>query len=253
MRNALTTGLVLTTLATLASALSCDRSPSGTTTPTYSHTLSPGQSNEDLIRGESFHRLVVETVYMPGHAPSQFALDELAGFLGRWLDKAEIVISTPRQIASRGQATYSAEDIRALEAEHRTVFADPDAGTLATFAIVVDGEYSSENVLGIAYYNTSTAYFGGTIARISGGLTQPRRRDVEATIWLHEHGHLMGLVDIGTPMQQAHRDDPNGAHCTDNACIMYHAFNNADLLGNLLGLDIPDLDAHCAADVRALQ
>jgi hypothetical protein len=253
MRNALTTRLVLAVLAALAAALACDRSPSETATPPYSHTLTPGQSNQDLITGESFHRLVVETVYMPGHAPSDFALQQLAGFLGRWLDKAEIVIAAPRQIPSGGQATYSAEDVRALEAEHRSAFTDPDAGTLATFAIVVDGEYSSQNVLGIAYYNTSTAYFGGTIARISGGLTQPRRRDVEATIWLHEHGHLMGLVDIGTPMQQDHRDAPNGAHCTDNACIMYHAFNNADLLGNLVGLDIPDLDPHCAADVRALQ
>jgi hypothetical protein len=252
MRNFLTTSLVLAVLATLASVLACDRSPAGITTPPYSHTLPPGQSNEDLITGESFHRLMVETVYMPGHAPSEFALEQLAGFLGRWLDKSEIVIHTPRQIASGGQASYSADDVRALEAEHRTAFADPDAGMLATFNIVVDGEYSSGNVLGIAYFNTSTAYFGGTIARISGGLTQPRRRDVEATIWLHEYGHLMGLVDMGTPMQQEHRDDPNGAHCMDDACIMYHAFNNADLLGNLLGLDIPDLDPHCAADVRAL-
>lgn len=250
MRNPLTVYLLLAILAFVAS---CDRSPSGTTTPPYSHALSPGDSNEDLVTGGAFHRLVIEIVYMPEHAPSPFALDQLGGFLDRWLDKSEIVINTPRQIASGGQASYSAEDVRALEAEHRTAFSDPEAGTLATFNIVVDGEYISESVLGIAYYNTSTAYFGGTIARISGGLTQPRRRDVEATIWLHEYGHLMGLVDIGTPMQEAHRDHPNGAHCTEDACIMYHAFNNADLLGNLLGLDIPDLDSFCEADLRALQ
>lgn len=250
MRNPLTAYLLLAILAFVAS---CDRSPSGTTSPPYSHTLSPGDSNEDLVTGDAFHRLVVEIVYMPGHAPSPIALDHLSDFLDRWLDKTEIVINTPRQIASSDQASYSAEDVRALEAEHRTAFSDPEAGTLATFNIVVDGEYTSENVLGIAYHNTSTAYFGGTIARISGGLTQPRRRDVEATIWLHEYGHLMGLVDIGTPMQAPHRDDPNGAHCTENACIMYHAFNNADLLGNLLGLDIPDLDPFCEADIRALQ
>lgn len=235
----------------LLAGVSCDRGPT-TVDPGYSHTLAPGASNADLITDRDFSRLVVEIVHMPGHAPSDFAIQQLESFLDRWLDKTEIVIGTPRQIPSGGRETYSAQDIRALEAEHRTRFTDPATRTLATFAAVVDGAYTDANVLGIAYHNTSTAYFGATIGRISGGLLQPARRDVEATIWRHEYGHLMGLVDIGTPMQQPHRDHPNGAHCTENACIMYHAFNNADLLANLLGQHIPDLDAFCQADVQAL-
>lgn len=240
-------------LAGLTALASCDREATGTNAQEYAHTLAPGASSADLITDAQFDRLVVEIVYMTGHQPSSFAVDQLEGFLGRWLDKAEIVIRAPRQIPSGGQQSYSTQDIQALEAEHRTAFSDPDAGTLASFVIVVDGEFSDANVLGIAYYNTSTAYFGETIARISGGLAQPRRQDVEATIWLHEYGHLMGLVDTGAPMQTPHRDDPNGPHCTEDVCVMYYAFNNADLLGNLLGTDIPDLDALCEADVRSVQ
>jgi hypothetical protein len=241
-----------TALIALLANVSCDRAPTAAD-PGYSHTLAPGASSADLIAGTDFNRLVVEVVHMPGHAPSGFALQQLAAFLNRWLDKAEIVIGTPRQIPSGGRQAYSAQDIRALEAEHRTLFSDPATGTLATFAVVVDGAHTDANVLGIAYHNTSTAYFGATIGRISGGLLQPARRDVETAIWRHEYGHLMGLVDIGAPMQQPHRDHPNGAHCTETACVMHHAFNNADLLANLLGHETPDLDAFCQADVRAVR
>jgi hypothetical protein len=243
---------IATLVIALLASVSCDRGPTAADSG-YSHTRAPGASSADLITGREFNRLVVEIVHMPGHAPSDFALQQLATFLNRWLDKAEVVMGTPRQIPAGGRQTYSAQDIRALEAEHRTLFSDPATGTLATFAVVVDGAHTDANVLGIAYYNTSTAYFGATIGRISGGLLQPSRRDVEATIWRHEYGHLMGLVDIGTPMQQPHRDHPNGAHCTETTCVMHHAFNNADLLANLLGQDTPDLDAFCQADVRALQ
>lgn len=91
-----------------------------------------------------------------------------------------------------------------MEKEHREHFTE--GTTLASYIIFLDGEFSTSNVLGIAYYNTSTAYFHETIDRISGGLGQPSRTKIESTVFAHEFGHLMGLLNNGTDTQDDHHD-----------------------------------------------
>jgi len=245
--------LLVATLLTLPTA--CDRTPTqavDTGDTSYNHTLGPGAANEDLVTAQEYTRLVVQVHYMEGYAPRQEAIDALQSFLEMWLVKNEVIIRTPEQIPSGGRDRYSASEVRELEEEHRSEFSDLERRTLATYVLILDGEYNEGNVLGIAYYNTSTALFGETIARISGGLGQPSRQLVEATVLRHEFGHLMGLVNAGTDMQKEHQDKPNGAHCDNEECLMYYAFNQADLFRNLFGQQVPDLDAFCEADIRAL-
>ncbi|HEY0356753.1 MAG TPA: hypothetical protein VGC29_11140, partial [Flavisolibacter sp.] len=67
----------------------------------------------------------------------------------------------------------------------------------------------------------------------------------------HEVGHLLGLVDIGSPMQTPHKDADHGSHCNNNSCLMYYASETTDILGLLLTGNIPGLDANCIADLRA--
>ena len=120
--------------------------------------------------------------------------------------------------------------------------------------LIVDGEYEQANVLGVAHRNTSTAYFGAALDAVSGGLTQPTRRQAEATVFRHEFGHLLGLVAIpgsGTDMQTEHQDEAHGHHCDDDSCLMYYAVESTDLFASVFGGTIPELDAQCIADLRA--
>lgn len=218
----------------------------------YSHVRSPGSSANDFLSGETFDELVVEVDYMAGYAPNTQALDSLKAFLETRLNKASVTISTPTEIAAGGQDTYTADEIRSLEQQHRDVFTD--TVTLAAYMMIVDGRFERANVLGIAYYNTSNAFFGAAYDEISGGLGQPSRFLTEATSFRHEFGHLFGLVAIegsGTDMQTEHQDEPNGHHCDNNACLMYYAMESTDLFGSVFGGEIPALDANCIADLRA--
>ena len=259
----------LFTFCILLALISCGDQPTGTDniqngdngdngqdngdppTSEFSHTLSPGSSNEAFITDNEFDQLVVEIQFMPGSQPTAGSINNLRGFLEEHLDKISVTILDPVEIPSGGQESYTANDVRDLEEQHREQFTD--GSTLASYAIFLDGEFSTRNVLGIAYYNTSTAYFSETINRISGGIGQPSRTAIESTVFNHEFGHLMGLVNNGTEMQHDHHDSDNGAHCTVQECLMYFSVNTTDFFANLFGGNIPELDDFCVADIEALK
>ena len=217
----------------------------------YSHTLAPGASANDLLSEADFTHLVVQIQYVEGFPPTSQGLQELAAFLDARLHKSGGITLLPSQaIQITPQATYSASDIRAIEAAHRTAYTRGD--TLATYVLFLDGEFSGgSNVLGVAYNNTSTALFQEKIMDHTGGALEPPQSTVEATVLLHEFGHLMGLVNNGSPMQTEHQDEPHGHHCDDPDCLMYYAVRTTDFLSNLTGGDIPELDPDCLDDLAA--
>ncbi len=221
--------------------------------PEYSHNLNPGRSANDFLSDSSFTNLVVEIDYMPGYAPNERALDSLKAFFQQRLHKSSVTIKEPTEIASGEQDEYSANDVRNLEQDNRSTFAKGD--TLAAYCIIVDGKYEQRNVLGIAYYNTSNAFFGPAYDEASNGVGAPSRYQIEATSFRHEFGHLFGLVAVpnsGTEMQEPHKDPDHGNHCDNDSCLMYYATETTDLIGNTIGSDdIPSLDANCKADLQA--
>ncbi|MCH8545565.1 MAG: hypothetical protein LAT54_02430 [Cryomorphaceae bacterium] len=89
---------------------------------------------------------------------------------------------------------------------------------------------------------------GGTIANNSGGLSRPSREKIETTIMHHELGHLLGLVDVGTPMVDNHKGEE--AHCNNSNCLMYHSVETVEFLSVLLSQPVPTLDDKCLADLR---
>lgn len=217
----------------------------------FNHKQSPGASNQAFITDTQFDELVVEVQFMPGAEPLEESLQNLRVFLERHLQKTTITILEPTQIPSLDQAAYSVQDIVDIENEHRENFTSENR--LASYALFVDGEFTSQNVLGIAYFNTSTAYFGETIDRVTSDPFAPSRTTIESTVLNHEYGHLMGLVNNGTEMVHDHHDADNGAHCTNEQCLMYFTVNTSNFFENLLGDNIRTLDEFCTADIEAVK
>lgn len=216
----------------------------------FSHIQQPGASAEAFLQSDRFTTLELEIDYMPGYQPDAEALDSLKTFLQARLNKSQITLHTPTEVASGGQDSYSADDVRALEEQHRDNFTDGSGTTLYAYFLIVDGSYSDQsNVLGIAYYNTSMAFFGQTIEETSIGLTAPPRKKIEGTVFRHEFGHNMGLVNNGTPMGTDHQEE--GAHCTQEGCLMEAAVETSNFFANLFDGNIPDLDPMCISDVQA--
>lgn len=224
--------------------------PPGTDPTAYDHTRGPGVSARDLLAADDYDRLVVQIQYVGDFAPTAQGLAHLEGFLQERVNKPMgIQIVSPEQIQITPQATYSASEIRALEAEHRSMYTQ--GRTLVAYFLWIDGAFDqSANVLGIAYNNTSMAIFAERIDDNTGGLAQPSKATVEGTVAIHEFGHILGLVNNGSPMQIDHQDEPNGHHCDNDDCIMYFAVRTTDFLSNLMG-GLPDLDQNCIDDLQA--
>jgi hypothetical protein len=221
----------------------------------YAHDENPGLSANDFLSDETFSHLEVEIDYMTGFAPDQDALANLRAFLDLRLNKTSVTLMEPTEISADGQSSYTANEIRDLEEEHRDHYTQKEDSTLRAYMIIVDGSFEDGSVLGIAYYNTSSAFFGATYDRVSGpSLNQPSRSLTESVSFRHEFGHLLGLVNVpgsGTDMQTDHQDDEHGNHCTDESCLMYYAMENSGLFDRFLGEEIPSLDENCIADIRA--
>jgi hypothetical protein len=186
---------------------------------------------------------------MPGFEPDAPALAHLKSFLESTLNKPSGITIVTSQIAASSSTTLSSDAVRSIENTNRTAFTSGDQ--IAVYVLYTNGTYTDNSVIGIAYRNTSVAIFGKTVHDNSGGLGQASRTKLEATVLEHELGHLLELVDLGSPMQTNHKDAAHGSHCTSNSCLMYYASETTDILGFLLTGNIPSLDANCVADLRA--
>ena len=53
--------------------------------------------------------------------------------------------------------------------------------------------------------------------------------NLEESDVIHEIGHLMGLVNLGTPMVVNHEDPTHAYHCNDRNCAMYFSLMDLTL------------------------
>lgn len=216
----------------------------------FSNTLGVGESANQFLSSSEYKSLTIEVDYVADFRPKPEALANLKSFLEARLNKpGGITIIVDDAIQSPGKSPYSVNDALDIEKEYRDTFTEGD--NLAAYFIVLDGEFEKQNVLGFAYFNTSMALLGGTIQNNSDGFNQPSRETVESAVLQHEFGHILGLVDNGTPAVQDHKDEANGAHCDVESCLMYYAVQTSGFLNNLTGGNIPELDAQCIQDLQA--
>lgn len=214
------------------------------------HRDGPGDSARDFLTDNDFSDLYIEVQYMEGYEPDADLEEKLEDFLSEYIHKDQITIDVT-SISSQGRESYTSEEVRDLEEEYRTAYNDEDDDVLNAYLLLLDGEFENRDVLGIAYWNTSIALFQKRIEDISGGLRGPSQDVVERTVAKHELGHILGLVDNGTPMQNDHKDEGRGAHCDDDECLMYYAMTRDFLSDFLIGGSVPDFDEFCQEDLEA--
>ncbi len=206
-----------------------------------------GSSANDFLSSSIYTSLLVEIDYMPGYALDTKSLDNLVTFLSSVINKPGSIRINQNQIAASGMTFLTLEDIVQIEKTNRTVFTA--GNTIAVHILMADAIYSSGEILATSYWNTSTCLFGKTIYNNSGSAGQVTRTQLLTTLLKHEFGHLMGLVDQGSPMQTPHRDFTNGAHCINPECLMYYKIETTD--AGIFNSPIPSLDANCMADLKA--
>lgn len=208
-----------------------------------------GYSGKDFLIVNNFNSLKIEIQYMPGFQPDASSVDNITSFLSSLINKPAGITVSQQQIAAGGKDSYSINDVAIVEQNNRRYFNSDNQ--LAVYVLVTDGNYSDPNVLGVAYRNTSLCLFGKKIFDNSGGIGQASRTKLISTVAEHEFGHLLGLVDLGTPMQTGHKDAAHGNHCNVESCLMYYAAETTELLGFLITGNIPLLDSQCTNDLKS--
>lgn len=217
--------------------------------PDHLHNRAVGASANELLSAGKYTSLKIEVQYMSGFQPDAGALSHMQSLLGTLLNKPGGISIITKEIPASANTTLSVNDIITIERNNRTAFTN---GTeLAIYILYTNGNYTDNNVLGVAYKNTSAALFGKKINDNSGGLGQASRTKTVATVAEHEMGHLLGLVDLGSSMQTNHKDAANGSHCNNTSCLMYYASETSDIFGFLITGNIPSFDANCRADITA--
>ncbi|MEP6677340.1 MAG: M12 family metallo-peptidase [Ferruginibacter sp.] len=208
-----------------------------------------GASANDLLGAGNYQSVKIEIQYMPGFQPDAGMISNLSTYLSGLINKPGGISIVQSAIPSANKTILTLNDIAEIEKNNRTVYTN---GTqLGVYFLYTDGNYSDGNVLGLAFRNTSICILGKTIHDNSGSIGQASRTKLESTVTEHEFGHILGLVDLGSSMQTAHKDAAHGNHCSNSNCLMYYSSETTDVLGFLITGNIPQLDANCKADLHA--
>lgn len=213
-----------------------------------------GTSASDLLSDVYFTSIVIEVAYIDGFAPTQNAINNLTSFLEDRTYKPNGISVITTELPATGNTTYTIQDIVDIEDANRTKYNKNNQ--IAVWILFIDGESASNSnngvILGTAYRNTSFVVFEETLHELTNSSFEPDRDIVETTVITHEFGHILGLTNLGTPMQTPHQDTQHSKHCNEESCLMYWSAETSSGLSNLIGTSTaPQLDAQCVSDLQA--
>ncbi len=216
-------------------------------------TAGVGSDAKLFLTATPYDRLVVEVDYVETHPPSQAALALLETRLAERLNKPGGIVLFVDDAIPPVVSPTTRKQISALEARHRDFRAEGDQA--AIYVLYLNGEFTNDtevwNATGLAYGPSSFCIFKETVDQVASRLVAPV--EVERATLVHELGHLLGLVNFGTPMVENHEDPAHRGHDVNVLCVMHHEIETANvrvLLENG-GAPFDDFDAECIADLRA--
>ena len=223
--------------------------------------LATGASAQDLLANAKFDELLVEIGYVTGFQPTAEAIATFEQFVRAHTFK-ENVTFIYKELSSPNEETLTLTEIVNLEKENRTAY--NEGTTLAMYIYFADAPTDTDDesadivTLGAVYQNTSMVIYEATIRDLVGNSTLVSVADVEGATLNHEFGHLLGLVNLGTPAINDHEDLDAESHCNTEGCLMRAELQFGGPALKMMqnkaskGLSaIPTLDAECLLDLQS--
>lgn len=168
------------------------------------------------LEDEPYTDLVVEYDYVAGHRPNQTAMDVLEKRIGEYTDKEEIV-SKRDDMISWQSPSYDRNDISELKDAYMDSERHDD--TIPIHVIYLNGVWEeTPNVLGLSKRPYNIIVFQEVIEAFANE-TNLETPDIEASVLVHEFGHLLSLV--GNGYESDHQTE-DSYHCNEEAgdCVM---------------------------------
>ncbi len=223
--------------------------------------LATGDSASDILSNDTYTKLLIEVAYVTGFQPNAEAMTNFQSFLQSRTFKQDIEIQY-KELPSPNEDDLSLQEIADLESDNRTAY--NEGSTLAIYIYFADAPSEDDDAaegtvtLGAVYRNTSMVIHESTVRDLATQSSQVTIADVETAALNHEFGHLLGLVNLGSPTVNDHEDPDATHHCDIQGCLM-----RAELQfgGGLLSMmtsrvskgsaAVPGLDSECILDLQA--
>lgn len=186
---------------------------------------------------------------MLGNEPPDSSIEYFRQFLNMYLNKTDGISIFTKPVSASGKNMLTLKEIVAIENNNRIAFTS--GNQIAVHILINDANYTTADIFATSYWNTSFVIFGKTVNQFSGAAGQISRSRLTTLLLCHEMGHLLGLVNQGTPMATNHRDASNGAHCNNLNCLMNFGIETSQITGNPSSGNIPLMDANCHNDLIA--
>jgi len=240
--------IIVVCLALVLASCSKNSGSSGNSDTNPLNDLAVGASAHDLLSATTYTSINIQIEYSPNMQLAQTSINNLVAFLQTYLNKPGGITVTQTPVGSLNKSQVSLNDALLFEQANRTVYTSGNA--IGIYILAADADYTTVGVGGIAYLNTSVILLEKTIQSTSGGIGQASRVKVESGVLEHEFGHLLGLVNNGTPMVVPHEDEAHKPHCNNSSCLMYYEIETSGL-HTLSDNNVPQLDANCINDLKA--
>jgi hypothetical protein len=216
----------------------------------------PGDFAADYLRDTHFDEIVVEVDYPARRLPTTLSLSLLEARLEERCRKANGVriVLDDALPDSTFVSPLSVQDLHDIEDAHRDFFSDESTGVAAVYLLYVLGSSDLDSpsgvVLGLSHRGGSCALFADNADQ--GPAIYVTTAEVEGTGLVHEFGHLLGLVNGGTPTRSEHEDVDHAAHCATGSCVMFWQVRVPFTTPNIGDPDFAQFDAACVADIQAM-
>src|SRR5690348_15319810 len=158
MRSVLVLFLISLATACSKTSVSYTNNPNA---PDYLHNRPVGASANEILSATKYSSLKIEVQYMTGFVPDAAALNNLQTFLNTLVNKPGGITIVTREIPGSASTTLSVDNVVNIEKENRTAFTNNSE--IALYILFTNGNYTDNNVLGVAYKNTSVVLFGKKI------------------------------------------------------------------------------------------
>lgn len=209
-----------------------------------------GEAAGALLRSSVYSTLHLEIQFAPGMRPQARSIDNLVSFLKTYLDKPGGITVGYQEVDSIRKAKINTQDAARFSDKHRVTYTKGQQITL--YLYFSEAQFTSFGVGGIAFRNTSILILPKTIRANSSEKSVGSLVRAETGVLLHEAGHLLGLVNHGTPMVTPHQDIAHKFHCNNRNCLMYYAMEGSGLM-KATASAVPGLDAACIKDLKGLK
>lgn len=218
---------------------------------------------EALLKPSPHSRLVIEIDAVAGLTPSNTVQNQIREELDALLGKPDGISFVEDEALPAVGADYAWTDEALFELAEAHYNLEADDNTVKIHVMVLDGHSAEDSeqgrVLGLAWSNTHLVLFAEQLrsqCTTPAGIPIPALcEEAERAVWLHELGHIVGLVNRGAPSTSEHVDPEHDAHCDNPECVMYWAYEGQGLFemlrGRRAGAPLTTFDAACQADLAA--